>query len=138
MPLMADTGLEVLDRTECFQLLATSRIGRVAVNVGALPTVLPVNFALDGEAVVFRTGPGRKLDAAVSGAVVAFEVDEVDAWYHEGWSVVVQGIAQRITDPDDLERLRRLPLRPWAPGPKDDYVRIAPTIVSGRRLSRHF
>jgi nitroimidazol reductase NimA-like FMN-containing flavoprotein (pyridoxamine 5'-phosphate oxidase superfamily) len=130
-------GLEVLDRNECLELLATARIGRVALHWDALPAVTPVNFALDGESIVFRTGPGTKLAAAVTGAVVAFEVDEIDPWYHEGWSVVVTGMAEAVTDPAEVSRLRKLPLNPWAPGPKDDYVRIEAVMVSGRRLSRH-
>ena len=128
-------GLEALGRDECLQLLATATVGRIALHWDALPRVLPVNFALDGETVVFRTGPGTKLAAAAAGAVVAFEVDDIDPWYHDGWSVVVTGIASALTG-EALARATRLPLRPWAPGARNDYVAIMPTLVSGRRLSR--
>ena len=129
-------GLEALERSECLQLLATASVGRIALHWDALPRVLPVNFALDGETVVFRTGPGTKLAAAVAGAVLAFEVDDIDPWYHDGWSVVVTGVATALTGGEALERATRLPLRPWAPGARNDYVAITPTLVSGRRLSR--
>jgi nitroimidazol reductase NimA-like FMN-containing flavoprotein (pyridoxamine 5'-phosphate oxidase superfamily) len=130
-------GLQVLERDECLRLLATASVGRVGLTWNALPTVLPVNYAMDDASVVFRTGAGTKLAVAVAGAVVAFEADEIDSWYHEGWSVVITGIAHRITDPEDLDRLRRLPLRPWAAGSREDFVIIRPTLVTGRRLERH-
>lgn len=127
--------LEVLDIAECRMLLAGATVGRVAVSVHAVPAVFPVNFALlDGD-VVFRTGTGTKLDAAVRHAVVAFEVDQVDPLYHEGWSVLVVGMADELRDPQLLARARELPLRPWAEGPRDHVVRIGSEIVTGRRLA---
>lgn len=127
-------GLEVLSRAECVRLLAGAHIGRVGVSVGALPTVLPVNFAVVDEAIVLRTAPGSKLDAALNNAVVAFEVDSVDPMYHTGWSVLVQGVASEVVDPAERERLRTAPLRPWADHDRDRFVRIYIDLVSGRRL----
>jgi len=126
--------LELLAPEECEQLLAQRNVGRVGVSVGALPVVLPVNYAmLDGD-VVIRTGAGTKLDAALAGCVVAFEIDHVDPFYHEGWSVLVQGRATVINDPAQVDAARRLPLRPWAPGSRDRYVRIPAEVISGRRI----
>ena len=126
--------LQPLAPEECQRLLAERSIGRVGISVGALPVVLPVNYALlDGDVVV-RTGEGTKLDAALAGAVVAFEVDQVDPIYHQGWSVLLQGRATVIADPDDIDRARRLPLRAWAPGIRDRYIRIPIEIISGRRI----
>jgi uncharacterized protein len=127
--------LQALTPGECELLLAQTTVGRVGISVGALPVVLPVNYAmLDGD-VVIRTGAGTKLDAALTGAVVAFEVDHIDPVYHEGWSVLLQGRATEIVDPDDVERARRLPLNPWAPGTRDRYVRIPVEVISGRRIT---
>lgn len=128
-------GLEILSREECLRLLATVPVGRVAVSVGALPAILPVNFVvLDGD-VVFRTAPGSKLDAAVRNAVVAFEADAVDAVYHTGWSVLVVGVAEEVTDPESLRAVDALPLEPWAlDGLADHVVRIRTQTISGRRL----
>ncbi|MCZ7525103.1 MAG: pyridoxamine 5'-phosphate oxidase family protein [Acidimicrobiia bacterium] len=128
-------GLEVLSEEECARLLATSHVGRVAVTMGALPAVVPVNYALlDGD-VVFRTGKGTRLATATTGTVVAFEVDRVDAEERSGWSVLVVGMADQITDPDELESALGLGLRPWAPGDRDHFVRVAARRVSGRRLA---
>jgi uncharacterized protein len=131
-------GIEVLDESECLDLLARSSIGRVAVTIGAVPAVFPVNFRLMDHSIVFRTGSGTKLDAAVRRAVVAFEVDQVDPMYHEGWSVLVVGMADELTDPDLIERVMRLPLEPWAPGDRPSVVQIRLDFVSGRRIDhRH-
>lgn len=129
-------GMEILSRTECMALLDCGHIGRVGVSLGALPVVLPVNYALlDGD-IVIRTRPGTKLDGALAGAVVAFEVDHVDPLYHEGWSVLVQGRAAVIDDPETLAQAGRLPLRPWVGRGDHRYIAIRAELVSGRRISR--
>jgi uncharacterized protein len=127
-------GLEVLGRDECLRLLGTATLGRIGVTSGALPTVLPINFRFDGGKILFRTGVGTKLDAATQNAVVAFEVDEIDAIAHTGWSVVVRGVARELTDPDELVEAQRPPLARWARGEDHRVVAISPEIVSGRRI----
>ena len=127
-------GLEVLPREECLQLLRKSVLGRIAVTTQALPTILPVNFRLDGDQILIRTGQGTKLDAATRNAVVAFEVDEVEASTRTGWSVVVTGVARELTHHDELVEVRGLPLDRWADGPDHRVVAISTDIVSGRRI----
>ena len=129
-------GLEVLDRAECLALLGNATLGRVAVTAGALPTVLPVNFCLDGDEILIRSGAGSKLDAALRNAVVAFEVDDFDPVYHAGWSVVVTGMAREITDPSRLEALARRPIAHWAPADDGHVVSIATDMITGRRLDK--
>lgn len=131
--MQAHSGLEVMARRECLRLLATKVVGRLGFLVGDQPMVLPVNYAVRGEEVVFRTGEGAKL-AGVALGKVAFEVDDVDADTGHGWSVVVQGVAEEITEVDDwfAASLRDAP-RTWVPA-ADHYVRIRPTAISGRRL----
>lgn len=132
-------GLEILDPGQCLQLLAQATIGRVGVSHGALPVVLPVNFVLTEAGVVFRTRPGTKLDAAIDGAVVAFEADAFDSMFHAGWSVVVTGVAQ-VRDLDQLPPRARLAPR-WAspghdPEAAERFVVIPTDMVSGRRVGR--
>ena len=127
-------GLEVLSRPECLRLLAQSRVGRVVVTDRALPAAFPVNFALLDEDVVFLTTSGSKLEAAEGEEVMAFEVDDIDPVVQSGWSVLVQGLACVISDPDELARARALGLEPWAPGARCQFVRIRCELVSGRRL----
>jgi nitroimidazol reductase NimA-like FMN-containing flavoprotein (pyridoxamine 5'-phosphate oxidase superfamily) len=129
-------GLTILSRPECVEMLGTVPVGRIALSVGALPVVLPVNFAMLDDDVVIRTVAGSRLEAAATNAVVAFEADQVDPAAKGGWSVLVQGVASEITDPDELERARRMPLDPWS-GVDGHYLRIATRFVSGRRLADH-
>lgn len=128
------TGLEVLDRDECFRLLGLNGVGRVAVVDGGHPVILPVNYVVDAERVLFRTAPGTKLDSAVRTQRVAFQIDNADPMYHTGWSVLVIGRCEEIADPARRAEIERLPLRPWAQGAKDHIVAIAAEEVSGRRV----
>ena len=127
-------GLEVLEREECLRLLASATLGRLGLTSGALPTVLPINFRLVGDRIVFRTGVGTKLQAATHNAVVAFEVDEMDPLWHSGWSVVVTGVAREITDPDDRAALSNGEIPRWAPVAGDRLVEVSTQMISGRRL----
>lgn len=127
------TVLEVLGDDECMRLLASGTVGRVGITIGAMPAIFPVNYALLGDVVVFRTGTGTKLRAALANTVVAFEVDEIDRATHSGWSVLVVGLASELTGPERDEALA-LPLEPWAPTGRDHVVAITEDVVSGRRL----
>lgn len=131
---MTGPDLVVLDETACRRRLAANRFGRVALSVGALPVVFPVHYALlDGDPV-FRTDAGTKLAAASSGNVLCLEIDEVNAEDHTGWSVLVTGRAEVLSDPETLARAADLPLRPWV-GHGDAFVRIHGEVVSGRLVS---
>ena len=68
------------------------------------------------------------------GAVVAFEVDEVDPVQRTGWSVMVVGRASIVEHPDDLELARALPLDPWALEGGDHFVRIRTHRITGREV----
>jgi hypothetical protein len=129
-----DEGLDILGEDECLRLLGTVPIGRVGVCSGALPAILPVNFELYGRSIVFRTGQGSKLDAAVRFAVVAFQADHYDPLYHTGWSVLAVGQARDITDNVDLIATDPT-VRPWAGGERQHYVTIEAEFVSGRRIT---
>jgi uncharacterized protein len=133
MPI-SDIGLEQLSEAECRALLAAGSFGRVAITVGALPAILPVNYALLDDDVVFRTGQGSKLRAALERTVIAFEIDSANEAQHTGWSVLVVGHAAMLWRDTDIERARALGLRPWAPGPRDRFVRLTTGMVSGRRI----
>ncbi len=131
------SGLEIIDRDDCLRLLATRlySVGRVAVLDGRHPVILPVNYGLDGDHIVFRTAAGTKLDAALHGGLVAFEIDHVDDKTESGWSVLVKGRAELVTTMHDLMRLRALPLTPWAEGEHANWIRIAPEHITGRRVA---
>lgn len=126
-----------LNRAECLDLLGQAHLGRLGFldSVGVHPIVVPVNYVLHDGAVVFRSGPGAKLAAAVRGADVAFEVDQTDDTEHTRWSVLVRGHVEELVDADELEELRDHQLQPWAPGTKRHYVRVNATLITGRRIA---
>jgi nitroimidazol reductase NimA-like FMN-containing flavoprotein (pyridoxamine 5'-phosphate oxidase superfamily) len=135
----SQSGLERLSRQECVALLHAQDVGRLVVVDGGRPLIFPVNYAMDGEAPVFRTASGTKLWAA-SRSPVVFEIDEIDRDAKCGWSVIVHGVAQEITafDAGELqERVYGLPVHPWAGGEKPSIVRIAPRLITGRRVRQH-
>ena len=132
---LIDNGLEILSAAQCRDLLARGTVGRVAVTVGALPAIFPVNYAVLDDAIVFLTGEGTKLRAALERAVVAFQVDHIDEETASGWSVMAVGLAEEITDPDEIMAAMRLGLHPFARGDRSHFVRIRPEFVSGRRIA---
>ena len=135
MPLSGAIQFEEIPPEDCLPLLKLTSVGRIGVSIQALPVILPVNYVIDQGDVVFRTSPGTKLAAATAGAVVAFEVDHHEADGTKGWSVLLQGRALEILDPSEVARLRTLPLHSWAlDGQADHYVRLHPTVISGRRF----
>jgi len=127
-------GVEVLSRAEAIALLESQEVGRLVYTRRALPAVRPVNFAVRGGAVLIWTGSASSLGQAVRGAVVAFEADELDRATRSGWSVVVVGTAQLVTDEMELARARLDGPVPWAPGIKEYLIRIPLTMVTGRWL----
>ena len=134
----AETGradLAALSRHECVELLASVPVGRIVYTEHALPAVQLVNFRIAGNTVVIRTAPGTKLAAAARHAVMAFEADRYDEPSRTGWSVTVVGHAWVVEELDEIAALERQPPRPWAPGHRDHYVRIAIERVTGRRLA---
>jgi len=132
----SEPNLQHLDPGECESLLAAQEIGRLALCNGGYPEIFPVNYAFADGLVVFRTDPGLKLQLVERGWV-AFEVDGLDPAAREGWSVVVRGPAHEITAYDAprlREKVTGLALYPWAEGPKDHWVAITPSKVTGRRV----
>lgn len=131
------TELTRLDRDECLTRVAQAVVGRVAVIDGATPVILPVNFALDGEAVVFRTDPGLKLSAGPR-SPASFEVDDIDPKTRSGWSVVMTGHLEEVTryDARTWKRVMAMPIDPWAGGEKAHWMRLVPTRITGREVRR--
>ena len=128
-------ALQTLSPVECLDLLGRSGVGRVAFTSAGEIMILPVNFAVTGKTIIFRTAPDTLL-ALHADAKVSFQVDRLDEARHEGWSVLVHGHAHRVVDELDVRRLEHgTRLEPWAAGARDVYVRIAPTQISGRRIS---
>jgi uncharacterized protein len=133
---MADTELTVeeLSESQCWALLRTTSVGRLAVWMEDHPDIFPLNYAVDHGTVVFRSRAGTKVSAALSDSPVALEADGFDAETAKAWSVVIKGNAEEITRGPDLMDTIDLPLFPWQAGDKGRFIRIIPTTTSGRRF----
>ncbi|KRE64978.1 flavin-nucleotide-binding protein [Arthrobacter sp. Soil736] len=126
---------EVLASHECWRLLRSVSLGRLAVWVNDHPDIFPINYKVDHGTLVFRTGAGTKLSSALAGAPVALEADGVDADAGVAWSVVVKGQANAVERTQELLDTVGLLLFPWETGRKDHFIRIVPDTVSGRRFT---
>ncbi|GHF53299.1 DNA-binding protein [Streptomyces mashuensis] len=127
--------LQQLPEDECWRRLGTHGIGRIGLTgTGSAPVVLPVNFLVDGRTIVYRTESDGGA-APAEGERLAFEADHIDEQLRRGWSVLVTGPAEHVTDPGTVESLSTRPgARPWAGGQRDLWVRIRPGEVTGRAI----
>ncbi|MEO6886134.1 MAG: pyridoxamine 5'-phosphate oxidase family protein [Jatrophihabitantaceae bacterium] len=124
----------VIETHDCWNLLRSADVGRLAVSIGDHPDIFPINYLIDHGTIVFRTAAGTKLAATSTCPYVAFEVDGYEPDAGEAWSVVIKGQAKEITSiPEALDAMT-FPLFPWHAGPKHRFVRIVPDDISGRQF----
>lgn len=127
-------GLASLSEEVCWERLHAHRVGRMAVAVGSQPDIFPVNYVIENGEIVIRTAEGTKLAAAVMGDRVAFEIDELHADTHTGWSVVVHGTAHEARGLLDVLHDSKIDTSPWVSGAKERVLRITPDTVTGRSI----
>ena len=119
---------------QCWVLLDSEVVGRIALIVDGHPEIFPVNFVLQRRSIVFRTAGGTKLWGAITAKPVAFEIDGYDGHEQTAWSVVARGEAELIEDEAEKKAVDDLLLEPWQPGEKNHYVRVTPKALTGRRF----
>jgi nitroimidazol reductase NimA-like FMN-containing flavoprotein (pyridoxamine 5'-phosphate oxidase superfamily) len=132
----SEGALVDISAIECLALLKTQQVGRLGVNAEHYPLIFCVNYGLDGDVVVIRVHPGMMLTNA-DHANVTFEVDQIDPYSRTGWSVLVRGLAERVTDhhrQELVERTKTAGMEPWAPGEHGEWIRLIPHRVTGRRI----
>jgi len=125
---------EVLPHNECVVGLQSQRIGRIALSADALPVILPVFYAYDGNVIVFRTHSGSVLDRHCRNTVVAFEVDSHDGGRRAGWSVMAQGVAN-VVAPGEGFREREIQLDRRGAPEGDVIIKIEPGSLTGRAMA---
>jgi nitroimidazol reductase NimA-like FMN-containing flavoprotein (pyridoxamine 5'-phosphate oxidase superfamily) len=123
----------ILSESECWELLDHATVGRLAVDIAGQPDIFPINFVVDKSGIVFRSAAGTKLAGAVLNRLVAFEIDGYEPDERTAWSVVVKGQARSIERMQEVFDAEDLPLFPWLSWDKPNFVRIEPTVVTGRR-----
>ena len=127
-----DTPLEVvteLPELDCWELLREQEFGRLAFHLANEVHIVPINYLVDGQNLVFRTAEGSKLLGVTMNQDVAFEVDRYDET--RAVSVVVRGKAREL-EGAEADRAEQLPLHSWVPYDKFSLVVIEPTEVTGR------
>ena len=132
-----EAGLIELGRRECLELLAAKSVGRIAYAAGTGARILPVNYILVDDCVIFRTVPHGEIYRHALNSICAFEIDEADEFFESGWSVVAIGRLELATE-DDFAQMRygEVP-EPWAGGNRYMFVRLPCEHVSGRRVIGH-
>jgi hypothetical protein len=119
-----------IDALNCYLLLASQHVGRLVLP-GDAPSVVPLNYIVVDEVVYFRTDAGSAA-ARGHGAVGVFEVDSLDDLGHAGWSVVARGLVEDVTEWAVTSTDLAGRLKPWAPGPKDRWMRLTVEEITGR------
>ena len=133
-----DIAVAELDEDTCWRLLARASVGRVGfVDAERDLVVLPVNAGVHERRVIFRTADGTSLARHGDGAIVAFEADHTDQVAEAGWSVLVRGRLWDVTDAAVPAEWSEFTVHPWAPPPRDRWMAIEPTRVTGRMVERH-
>lgn len=125
--------LRELTYDECLRRLDGGGVGRVAITEHALPAIVPVNFVKSGTSIVFRTEPGGMLAHGCDGAVVAFEIDEIEPDGTGGWSVLVVGTAH-LLDGSDAVRAIEAGLASAVTPDRNQFVAVSLGQVSGREV----
>ena len=137
---MPDRVIEELDEDESLRLISAGGVGRIAYQSRFGPAVLPVNYKWYDGAVVFRTARHSTLDedlqTGIAGGdyLVAFEIDDYDLAGRQGWSVLIQGPAHHVEAEATRAAAEKAGVEPWAPGPRELFLRITPHRVTGRRI----
>ena len=125
-----------LDHETCLKLLTGGLVGRVAVCTPDGPHIVPVNYVVVEQSVVFRTRAYSVLGANAWAGRLAFEGDHLDVESRSAWSVVVHGRGEMVEDDEELAAVRAVgDPQPWAPGNRALYVRLRWSTLSGRRVS---
>lgn len=127
-------GVDILREEECWRLLGEAAVGRLAVDVAGQPDIYPINYVVDDRTIVFRTAEGTKLASSVLLHRVAFEIDGYLPDERVAWSVIIKGWAREVERATERVEVDQLPLFPWVAFPKPHFIRITPTLVTGRRF----
>lgn len=132
-----DIVIDELDEATCWRLVARAGFGRVAFVVGEEIMVLPVNVAVIDGRVAFRTSSDTSLARAGGGSGATFETDHTDRVAESGWSIMVRGRLWDVTGRPESAHWHRLLVRPWAPPPREVWMTIEASTVTGRMIHRH-
>jgi hypothetical protein len=126
--------LEILDREACREILESHSIARLGYVEAGWPTVVPINYRMDGGDLFIRTLAGGKLRAAERQDTVCVELDGYDETLRTGWSVVAHGRLEVIGDGATLRQAWDNDPQPWVAADGWQWLRFVPITISGREV----
>lgn len=127
-----DQPVLFLSDEQSWRLLEHTTHGRLATAVGGFVDIFPLNFSVRDRVIYIRTSPGEKLAALTVNDHVAFEADGILS--DQAWSVVVHGVAHQLQTQAEIEVARASGVSPWVPTPKESWVKIEASQVTGRHF----
>lgn len=141
-PATREPVIENLDEAQCLSLIAGGGVGRIGYTSRFGPAVVPVNYRLYEQTIAFRTGLHSSMVEDLRTGIadaeynVAFEIDEIQPATQEGWSVLVHGAAHFVDSEEELAPITGLGVQAWTGGRKEQFIRVIPRHVTGRRIRR--
>jgi Pyridoxamine 5'-phosphate oxidase len=134
--------VDLLGEAECWELLATGRLGRLVYNSRYGPTALPVVYIIDERSLVLGTWDPVLFDEDLRTGIaqaeyqVAVEADQIDVDARQGWIVLVRGAAHHLDSEAERAPFIDAGLEPWIGGVPAHFIRVNPTGVWGNRTRR--
>jgi nitroimidazol reductase NimA-like FMN-containing flavoprotein (pyridoxamine 5'-phosphate oxidase superfamily) len=138
----ASTPLAPISEDECWELLRSAGIGRISYTGRFGPMIQPINFEVQDKSIYFRvaehgpTGEDLRTGIAHADYRIAFQADEFDTASRSGWSVLVQGDVHPMETEDERASVARICVESWVSGPRELFLRITPTHLSGHRIGQ--
>lgn len=130
-----DEVFEELSAAESLKLLESQTFGRLVVRRKDDMDLFPLNYVVHEGNIYFRSAEGSKLFSVQLNPEVLFEGDYANFEAGEAWSVIVKGRAEVLKSNAEIAEADSLPLKPWLPTLKYNYVRIVPEHISGRTFN---
>jgi nitroimidazol reductase NimA-like FMN-containing flavoprotein (pyridoxamine 5'-phosphate oxidase superfamily) len=131
--------VDLLGETECWELLASGRLGRLVYSSRYGPTALPVVYMIDGGSIVLGTWDPVLFDEDLRTGIaqaeyqVAVEADQIDVDAREGWIVLIRGAAHHLDAEAERAPFVDAGLEPWVEGVPAHFIRVNPTSIWGNR-----
>ncbi len=96
--------MEPMPEATALEMLGSAMVAHIGVVADGDPYVTPMSFVLDGRRILFRTKPGKRLEAIEAHPAVCVEVSHFDDATGEWASVVVKGNAVERDDDETASR----------------------------------
>jgi nitroimidazol reductase NimA-like FMN-containing flavoprotein (pyridoxamine 5'-phosphate oxidase superfamily) len=115
---------------ECWRLLDSNTVARLAVADDLGPDIFPINYLVSAGALFFRSAPGKKIVSLTRRPEVAVEIDGTEGG--KRFSIVIRGTVHRLDDEARMHESGVLDLPTMTAPTKWNYFEVTPRTVEGR------